>query len=234
VAVSDEALQALSALGGVVLAADSLDTALRDICRIATAAVPAADGASLTTYDKGRPAATADGEWAHTLDELQWTEHEGPCLDAVRIGNIFRVRDFTQESRWPSYAERAVERGARSMISVPTLSEGRIIGALNVYAKEPDAFTPESVSVLEIVAAHAGLASQVSSAFFAHKELGEQLAEAMRSRAVIEQAKGVLMAVRRLDADAAFDELVRLSQAANRKLRDVAQTVVQEATRPVE
>jgi GAF domain-containing protein len=230
VAVSEEALRELTALAGVVLAQDDLESTLREVCRIAARAVPGAEGASVTTFPEGRPGAIASDDWAKELDELQYAEHEGPCLDAYRTGNAFRVRDITSDPRWPSYLPRATERGARSMMSLPMPAEGNVIGALNVYARTADVFDAEAASVAEIVAAHAGLASHVAAAFFRHRSLAEQLAEAMRSRAVIEQAKGVLIAVHRCPADEAFERLVSMSQNSNRKLRDVASDLVATAS----
>jgi len=230
--VSDEALRALIALSGVALSHSDLDETLREICRIATRAVPNAEGASVTTFPQGRPGALASDDWALTLDELQFEEHEGPCLDAYRTGNAFRIRDLKAEARWPSYVPRALEEGARSVMSLPMAAEGSVIGALNLYSREPDAFDAEAASVGEIVAAHAGLASQVSAAFFGHRDLADQLSEAMQSRAVIEQAKGILMAVHRCDGDEAFRHLVRMSQTSNRKLRDVAEETVRTASSP--
>jgi AmiR/NasT family two-component response regulator len=58
------------------------------------------------------------------------------------------------------------------------------------------------------------------------------MADAMRSRAVIEQAKGMLMADQRIDADQAFERLTQLSQRSNMKLRDIAQRIVTERTEP--
>jgi len=230
VGVTDEALRELTALAGVVLAQTDLQATLREICRIATRAVPGADGASVTTFPEGRPGALASDQWAQSLDELQYEEHEGPCLDAFRTGTAFRVRDLAADGRWPSYLPRAVAKGARSMVSTPMAAEGNLIGALNLYSRGVDAFDAEAASVAEIVAAHAGLASQVSAAFFGHRTLAEQLTEAMQSRAVIEQAKGVLMAVHNCSADAAFERLVRLSQNSNRKLRAVADEIVATAS----
>jgi hypothetical protein len=63
-------------------------------------------------------------------------------------------------------------------------------------------------------------------------KLARDMAEAMRSRAVIEQAKGILMAERRIDADAAFEQLVELSQHANLKRRDVAHRIVEQRSKP--
>jgi len=216
----------LIALAGVVLSQEDLPATLAEVCRIAIRSVPAADGASVTTFSEGRPSAIASDDWSKGFDELQYEEQEGPCLDAYRTGNTFRVRDLAADGRWPSYLPRAVDRGARSMLSVPMSAQGQVIGALNLYAREPDAFGSEAAAVGAIVAAHAGLASQVAAAYFGHRELADQMREAMHSRAVIEQAKGILMATRKYDADQAFADLVSLSQHSHRKLREVAQALV--------
>ena len=229
--LSDEAVEALTALAAVALTQVDLNAALVEICRIATRAVPGAEGASITTFPQGRPGALGDDKWACTLDELQYEEQEGPCLDGFRTGNAFRIRDLETETRWPSYVPRAVEHGARSMMSMPMTAEGNVIGALNVYARVPDAFTAESASVADIVAAHAGLASQVSAAYFGHRTLAEQLSEAMSSRAAIEQAKGILMATSGCTPDEAFHALRQMSQSSHRKLRDVAEELVAKTAR---
>ena len=227
-------MRAVVTLAGVVLGQDDLASTLDEVTRIAVGALPGCDGASLTSFEDGRPTATAaDGDWARGLDELQYEEREGPCLDATRTGNVFRVRDLAGDTRWPFYAQRAVEAGARSMVSAPMASEGKILGALNVYSRQPDTFDAEDVSLLEIMAAQAGMATQVAASLFRHRDLGDQLRQAMQSRAVIEQAKGVLMAGRGCSPDEAFAVLVDLSQQTNRKLRVVAESVVAEAPKHV-
>jgi GAF domain-containing protein len=230
-AVSQEALEELTALAGVVLVTTDLPSTLIEICRIAVRAVPGAEGASVTTHREGGPAAVGSDDWSQQLDETQFEEHEGPCLDAFRSGTVFRVRDFTTDNRWPSYSERALKLGVVSMLSLPLSAQGSVIGALNLYARKAEAFDAEAASIGQIVAGHVGLASQVSAAFFKHRDLADQLAEAMRSRAVIEQAKGVLMAQQRCDADAAFDLLRTTSQHSNRKLRELAAEIVTHAAK---
>jgi hypothetical protein len=101
-----------------------------------------------------------------------------------------------------------------------------LIGALNLYCPKPQAFDAEAVSIGEVVAAHAGLASHVAAAFFRHRNLADQLGQAIESRSTIEQAKGILMGSRRCDADEAFGLLVSLSSRSHRKLRDVAADIV--------
>jgi GAF domain-containing protein len=227
---SDDAFDALAQLAGIVLVETDLSASHVEMCRIAVQAVPPADGASVTTYPDGGPAAVASDPWAQSLDELQYEEHEGPCLDAYRTGAAFRVRDFEAEPRWPSYSNRAAREDARSMVSVPLTAQGNVIGALNLYSRKPDAFDAEATSLAHVAAGHIGLASQVSAAFFRHRDLAIQLTEAMKSRAVIEQAKGILMGRHGCDADAAFAMLRQTSQHRNHKLRDVAQRLVDEAS----
>ncbi len=225
--LSDETVHELLALAGVALAYDDLGDALREICHIARRAVPGADGASLTMFSTSGPGAVAsDGPWAEQLDELQHAQHEGPCLDAARTGLVFRVPDIGNEPRWPSYMPMAYERGARSVVSMPMTVENKTMGALNVYSEQVDAFEAADVSIAEIISGHASLATQVSATLHGHRSLAEQLRAAMASREVIEQAKGIVMATTRCGPDAAFTRLVEQSQHENRKLRDVAESLV--------
>jgi AmiR/NasT family two-component response regulator len=62
------------------------------------------------------------------------------------------------------------------------------------------------------------------------RDLAQNLDMAMQSRAVIEQAKGILMSQRRCDATEAFSLLAAASQRSNRKLRDIAQAIVDGVT----
>ena len=226
-AFTDESMWQLSALAGAVLGQQDLRGTLVHVTRVAMDLLPTCDGASLTTFDEGTPGVVAaDGEWAKHLDELQYEEREGPCLDAARTGTLYRVRDLAVESRWPFYVRRAAEQGARSMVALPISSESKVLGALNIYSRQIDAFSARDVSLAELVAAQSGVAMQVAASFFRHRDLAEQMQTALASRARIEQAKGVLMAARGCSDEEAFATLVDLSQSSNRKLRDVAQTVV--------
>jgi hypothetical protein len=141
------------ALAGVVLLHEDLDEALHAICSIAARAIGKAEGATLTTFSPAGPeVAAASDPCAGQLDELQYEEREGPRLDAARTGMLFRVRDTAAEPRWPSYTPRARELGACSLMSIPMTVEAKIIGALNVYARNPDAFTPDDVSLAQVIA----------------------------------------------------------------------------------
>jgi GAF domain-containing protein len=215
-------------LSRVVLAERALGEVLEEITRIARLGIPGAEATSITLVrgDKAHTAAYS-GQMALDADELQYQEGYGPCLDAGRGGVVLRIDDMRTEERWPDYVARTAAIGVRSSLSIPLPYQGGVIGALNNYSSEPAAFaTPESleagIDVAEVVAVAVANAE-------AHHQLGEQarhLRIAMESRAVIEQAKGVLMAQQGVDTEQAFEILRAASQRSNRKLRDVAAGVV--------
>jgi GAF domain-containing protein len=222
----DELLRALSR---VVLVDRTLDDVLAEITTIAKLGIPGAEAVSITLVrnDKAFTAAY-DGEMSLAADELQYERGYGPCMDAGRGGVILRVDDMHTEERWPDYVAHVVaETPVRSSLSVPLPYQGATIGAINIYSTRPAAFaSPESLRAgLE---AAEFIAVAVANAD-AHWQLGEQARNmrlAMDSRAVIEQAKGVLMAQRHVDSDQAFEILREASQRYNRKLREIAEGIV--------
>jgi len=220
--------QLLRDLSRVVLADRTLDDVLTELTSIAVRGIPGAEASSITLIRGDKPYTAAySGEMALAADELQYEEGYGPCLDAGRGGVILRIDDMQVEKRWPHYVPRVAQHGVRSSLSIPLPFQDTSIGALNNYSTEPAAFaSPESLEagldVAEIVAVAVANAT-------AHAALGDQARHmrlAMESRAVIEQAKGVLMAQRHVDADQAFEVLREASQRYNRKLRDIATGIV--------
>lgn len=218
---------ALAQLAGIVLAEPHLPAALARVAQLAVSVVPGCDGSSVTMRGDGQPAATAaDSDWSRRLDERQYAEQEGPCLDCLREGSVMRVRDIGSDSRFPSYGPRAAACGAASVLSLPLAGDGRTVGALNLYSRKADAFDSAALAAGEILVAHASLAVQTAAAYYTHRDLADQMREAITSRAVIEQAKGVLVAQRKCTPDAAFELLVAASQRNNTKLREVAERLV--------
>jgi GAF domain-containing protein len=220
----------LRELNRVVLVDRTLDDVLADITRIAAAGIPGAEATSITLLRNEKAFTAAyDGEMALAADELQYEQGYGPCMDAGRGGVVLRIDDMHTEQRWPEYVSRVrASTPVRSSLSVPLPYQGSTIGALNIYSSRPAAFaTPDSLAAgLEVAET---IAVAVANAD-AHWRLGEQARNmrlAMDSRAVIEQAKGVLMAQRHVDAEQAFEILREASQRYNRKLRDIAQGIVE-------
>jgi GAF domain-containing protein len=220
-------------LAGVVLGGRGLPDVLTEITSIARRAIPGSEASSITLI-RGETAFTAafDGQLAMDADELQYQRGYGPCVDAGRAGQLFLVEDMLGEQRWPDYAQHVAALGVRSSLSVPLPFQGVTIGALNNYAAEPGAFGEPDIAVGHEVAAWIALA--VGKADMITRTVDELagMRAAMASRAVIEQAKGILMERWKLTEDQAFTELTRASQNTNIKLRDVADELVRTGALP--
>jgi GAF domain-containing protein len=220
-------------LARVALVGRDLDEVLGDITTIARKAMPAVDAASITLIRGDKPFTAAyDGQMAMDADELQYERGYGPCLDAGLAGQTMVIDDMTTEERWPDYTRNAAAHGVGSSLSVPLPFQSTTIGALNTYSANPRAFHEEDRALGEEVASWIALAIGNADAVARTAEQVTNLHIAMKSRAVIEQAKGMLMERYKIDEDRAFAVLTRASQAENIKLRDVADTLVRTGLLP--
>lgn len=216
------------ALASVVLVDRPLDDVLSEIVAIANRALVGAESTSITLV-RGDRAWTAahTGQLAVDADELQYADGHGPCMDAGRTGLTMHVPDLRADDRWPKYAPRAVERGALSSLSVPLPFQGRTIGALNNYASAVDAFPSDDLRTAEHITSYIGTAVMNADAHAGATASAEQMRAALESRKVIDMALGILIARHHCSADEAFAMLSRASQNHNRKLRDLAQSLVE-------
>jgi GAF domain-containing protein len=221
---------ALAELGRISLAENDLHGVLTRVADLARRSVPGAEEVSLTVV-RGGTAETAahTGPLALILDEWQYRQGAGPCLAAAAGQGTVSAPDLAGDQRWPGWAERAVAAGVRSSLSVGLPIEERVNGALNLYGVGHAAFDQDAVTLAETFAGYAAVALANVNLYAATAKLARQLEAAMASRAVIEQAKGIIMGGRRCTADEAFAILTAISQNSNRKLRDVAAALVAEA-----
>jgi GAF domain-containing protein len=211
-------------LAQVVLVDRELSEVLDEIVQIARRALPGAEASSITLIRDDKPfTAAADGQMALDADELQYERGYGPCLEAGRAGELFLVTDMRTEERWPDYAVHAADRGVRSSLSVPLPFQGATIGALNNYASTPDAFGAADVTLGEEAAAFVAIAVGNAEGTARATEDVANMRRAMASRAVIEQAKGILMERYKLTSEQAFTLLTHASQRSNVKLREIAE-----------
>jgi GAF domain-containing protein len=200
---------------------------LDQVAELARRTIPGADDVSVTLIrSRGASTATATGQLARDLDELQYSRGHGPCIDASASHTTMSLPDMTTEHRWPDWAAQALAAGAHSSLSIGMPIHEEVTGALNVYAGKPEAFDSDAIILGQTFAGYAAVALANAHVYDAQATLAQQMQAAMQSRAVIEQAKGIIMGSRRCSADEAFSILTRLSQDTNRKLRDVAAAVV--------
>src|SRR5215213_4217288 len=206
---------------------DDPDVMLAEIIAAAVAMVPGVDEGSISVVTGRRNIGSQapTGDLPMQVDALQEETQQGPCLDAAYKQLTVRVADMASETRWPEFTRRASQAGAASMLSLQLYVEGDNLGALNLYSRTPNAFDDESEQVGLLFASHAAVA-------FASVRKEAQLAEAVASRDLIGQAKGILMERYKISPERAFLVLTRVSQGSNRKLHDMAAELVRQGTVP--
>lgn len=220
-------------LSSIVVGERPPEDALREVASLAKQVLPGVLDVSLTVVDRGRPRTVVfTGPLAVQLDERQYEEGFGPCLDAARSGQVITV-DAGEETSSPyaAFATLAARSGVRQTIAMGLPVGDRTIGGLNFYRSDAGP-VPEAIEhqLRAFVGSAAAVVNNLDSYARATAETA-QLRLAMDSRAVIEQAKGVLMAREHCSADEAFALLTRVSQHQQLKLRDVAAAVVADVSR---
>jgi GAF domain-containing protein len=204
---------------------------LAQVADLAKRAIPAADEVSVTLLGAGGAHTAAfTGDLALTLDEWQYKQGQGPCLTAAGANVTVTIADMTAEARWPDWARRAAHAGAHSSLSIGLPLHDSVTGALNIYATKPQAFDDDAITLAQTFGGYAAVAMANAHLYDTKANLAQHMRAAMDSRAVIEQAKGIIMGERRCTPDEAFAILSRISQDANRKVRDVAAALVARAT----
>jgi GAF domain-containing protein len=230
------AADALERLGRLSLRELSMDSLLQTVADLTKTVMPGNPETSVLLLVGDRPTTVVHtGQLAVDLDERQYERGHGPCLHAARTGELTEIADTRTETRWPDYVGRAAERGNLSSLSIPLVidEDEQVSGALNVYARRPDAFDEDSRSVGTRFGPYAAVAAGNLYAYQSARDLASNLQTALESRAVIDQAKGVLIERYKLTPDQAFQLLARVSMNANRKVRDIADHLVHTGELPL-
>jgi GAF domain-containing protein len=202
---------------------------LDKIALIAVETIPGVDASSITMVSDGVPKTPAySDKLAFDLDQVQYDLGDGPCLGAVRHQGVEHMTTEPESERWPVLSAAARERGVREVLSAPLIDRDVAKGALNLYSQT--GYAPGAWEVASLFADQLGIAAVNATLYLEGGVMARQLQHAMESRAVIEQAKGILMRAERCNADAAFEILVKASQHRNQKLREIAAEIVQRYT----
>ena len=223
------AAEALEHLGSLSLRKVSMEYLLQTAADLTKAVMPGNPEASVTLLVKDHPTTVATtGQLALDLDEKQYERGHGPCLHAARTGELTEIADMRTDSRWPDYTRRATELGNLSSLAVPLVidEDERIFGSLNLYSRQLEAFDQDSRSAAMAFGPYTAVAAGNVYAYHSARSMADNLRVALETRAVIEQAKGILMERYKMTADHSFELLVVASMKANRKLRHIAEDLV--------
>ena len=218
----NDLLEGLASLARELADSGSLDETLQRVVDRAEEYLDACDGVSMMLIRSGRfiSSPAYSSRVAYDSDLAQYSTGEGPCLGAIAEHKTIVIDDLEQEQRWPRYRERALQLGVRSMLSLQLFVSGETLGALDMYSKKPHAFDRRSVALGQVFASHASVAMKA-----AIEAAG--LEQALESRDLIGQAKGIIMEGEQVTAGQALERLRELSTAREASIRKVAQQVVE-------
>lgn len=227
----------LADLAGLVTGSRSLSDVLTSVATYAAHAIPGADGAGVTLLRVEPPghrveALAASHPFVAEIDEIQYvTLNEGPCITAALEGRTVRSGSLGGEKMWPRFGPRVGRLGVHSALSLPLLLPGKVVGAINVYARGKDVFDDHARNLGEQFASPAAVAVHNAQVLAQAQKLTLHLQTALSTRSIIDQAIGLMRGRTGGSADEALARLKDLSHGEHTKLVVVAQRLVDEAVR---
>jgi len=230
---SNELAASFADVSRALFSARTVKETLHRIVDYSVVTIEGCSGAGISFVDDGEIATPV---WTDprvlSVDTMQYTAGQGPCLDAISQRSTFYAEDLLTDPRWPTFGPMAAHAGMRSLLSFCLYGDSTL-GALNLYSRLPGAFGATDRAKGLIFATHAGVAlaaaeelEEANAALEVEIVKLHNLNGALSSRQVIGRAEGILMQRERITADHAFDLLRQASQNLNTKLREVAQYVV--------
>jgi GAF domain-containing protein len=221
----------LAQMGAVLLSTQTINTTVELVTSLAAETIPNTEGAGVSLVDsRGKRSVAASNGLVERVDALQYELGAGPCLTSWQDQMLVRIDDVRQEDRWPEWTAAVSELGVRAVLSVPLVAADTCIGAIKVYSLEPAAFDDRAEHLLQLFARQAAILLGNAQTLADAQRTNVQLTHALKSRDVIGQAKGILLAQGAQDDAAAFAMLVWESSRANLKLHTVAEQLVAAVT----
>lgn len=216
--------ESFAEISRVLLAEPSVQRTLDKMCQLLVDIIEGCNH-SVVTIVRGQHLESpgASDEVGPLVDSIQFELDEGPCVEAIRAHQTTITDDLLTETRWPRFSHRAAaDTGVRSMLAFRLFIAEDTLGSLNLYSKQPRAFTEDSLAVGTIFAAHAAVALRAAQT----KEDLARLREMIETRELIGQAKGILMGRQGLTSKAAMEILLRGAERLRIELREIARRVV--------
>ncbi len=175
----------------------------------------------------------SNSQLAQRVDGMQIRAGEGPCQLAYETKELVLAARVDRDPRWPRFTALAAPTGVKSVLALPLQADGKVIGAINAYSTEEDAFARLDIALAALLAHTVSQSLRRAEIQRALREQVANLREALTSRAMIDQAKGILMERCGFDAETAFECLSQTSQRQNVKVRDLAERLTVDAQRRV-
>lgn len=207
---------------------EATDQVLGRLTRMGVQLVPGATAAAVTiALPKGALTFAASDPRLDHLHQLQFDGDTGPVVETLRHNEPRRIDDTAAEQRWPEFCRAATGAGFRSCLALPLRTERQPAGAVVLYGPQPDLFRGATHDIALLFAAQGGTAVHNAALFRAARRMVDNLQAALESRAVIEQAKGIMQAELGTTPAEAFRLLSRYSQNTNQRVRALSARLVQ-------
>ncbi len=220
----------IAALSTLSAGTTGLADMLTRVATLAVKAIPGADGAGLTLLRINRADLIVKSEpFVRAIDDIQYGIGEGPCISAAATGQTRRSSELRNDSRWTQFGPRASGLGVHSALSLPLVVSTGILGAMNIYAHDPDSFDDHSQNCGETFAVAAALAVQHAQILDQTTRLIDQLRAGLTGRGIIDQAVGVLRRRNGDTPDQALGRLKEISQTQQISLTAAAAAVLDSA-----
>ena len=230
-----ELRQSLSGLSHLATGRLGLENTLTQVAQFAVRAIPGADGAGLTLLEEGHSdTIVATAKFVSEIDAIQYGLGQGPCVSAAAEGRTMMTDSLGSDQRWPEFGSRVAGLGVHSALSLPLITAGRVVGAMNIYAHRRDVFTERAAEIGELFAVPAAVAVQNAQVLSQARRLATQLQATLSNRAVIDRAVGIIMSRSGGTAEQALAKLRKSSQKDDKEISAVAQRIVDEAVRLAE
>lgn len=214
--------EVLGAIARTLQAEPNVESTLAAIIKAAVDHIAGAQDAGISLVERRKRIHTVvlTSPIVGTIDDAQYRSGQGPCIDAIAEHHTFRTGNLLAEPRWPEFTPIAARTGIRSMLSYRLFVTETTLGALNLYSRQPEAFTVRTEQEGRLFATHAAIA-------LAGAQTEARLTSAVESRDAIGMAKGILMQRHDIDPAQAFRILVESSQHTNLKLSQVAAWLIE-------
>jgi GAF domain-containing protein len=231
---TDLLVQALSDFARTLVRRFDVADVLFDLTTRVVAVLEVDSAGVFLSQDNGRLAfVTAHGEAASHLERFQEEHQAGPCVDAFTTREPVRVGDLGRApGAWQGFAARARELRFTAVAAIPMRLDEHCIGALDLYCAGPRQWSDHDVRVAGVFADMATSYVVTASELQRHQQIAEQLRQALQSRIIIEQAKGIIAAERQVTVDQAFELLRAHARSHSADLRSTAEAVVKLGLRP--
>ena len=225
-AENERLLDSLRDLANLLLSEETLESSLHRVAHLSVRAIDSCDAAGVSVID-GSEVVTAAGSDASVelIDQIQYSLNQGPCLQAMSDGRIFKIDSMADETRWPEFSSQAIDRGLTGCLSLPLIEDGETYGSLNLYSTSGHVFGADDEKSGTALAAQASGPLSNMRRYEELRRIASELSVTLDSRVAL--ATGILIERHRCSRDEAMTMLLELAEEQGIGLEKAALSVTE-------